>query len=742
MLLTFTSVIGLAQPSGFVDELISDDFFLPVGVTFDHTGQAYVWEKSGIVYLVDKVSGEKKSLIDLREEVMDFLDHGLNGFVLHPDFKNNGLCYLLYVVDKNYLLYKDSIDYDLNKNDQLAATIGRITRYKLDSGKVDSLSRKVILGDSLQNGIPILMDNHGLGSLVFGADTSLLVSVGDVAVIKTPPFQAGDPFYYELTVVPVEEGIITEDQNIGAYRAQSLNSLNGKILRINPEDGAGYNSNPFYESESPFSASSRIWARGMRNPFRFSLKPNTGSKDFKEGNPGTFYVGDVGLAKREEVNRIEQGGGNYGWPYREGISTTNEDFNNPQYFPQDHIPPIIEWRGDTPQIFIDGEAFGVGSPEFIGNTFSGNSVIGGIWLTTDHFSGYKDTYLVGDYSGWIKIFKFDFRNIPFEVVDIKDNIHPVCFAEDPSDGSVYYISTIFPDIHQFRRLYNEENPNVPPLVEAVLTPNYGSVPLKVTFDGTKSFDPDGTTLSFRWDFGNGQFADSPLAEFTYFQEEETVVRTSLEATDGRGKKTKRKYNIYLNNYPPEITSWTIEDINAFENEQGIQLDLDATFTNHDPNEQLFFDWSIILHHDDHSHLISTLKGREQNFTLTPIPCDGQVYEYEIKLFVYDDTGLGSTISKRIKPLCPDDILGPVLGISINPNPVDHIVDLQGLENYSNQEVLAQVFDILGKRIYQGRKNGAELKRDIDTAMANFPTGSYILKVYVNEKVQSLRFLKY
>ena len=50
--------------------------------------------------------------------------------------------------------------------------------------------------------------------------------------------------YYNQALI---DGIIRPDENVGAFRSQMLNSHNGKLLRINPENGDGVRSNPFFD---------------------------------------------------------------------------------------------------------------------------------------------------------------------------------------------------------------------------------------------------------------------------------------------------------------------------------------------------------------------------------------------------------------------------------------------------------------------------------------------------------------
>ncbi|MGZ6793185.1 MAG: PQQ-dependent sugar dehydrogenase, partial [Mycobacteriales bacterium] len=116
--------------------------------------------------------------------------------------------------------------------------------------------------------------NHNGGLLLFDPTGMLLVGMGDGG-------SAGDP----------------------GNRAQDLSSDLGKILRIDPRTGLGAPGNPY-------RANPRVWALGLRNPWRFSFDTN-----------GDLYLGDVGQSTTEELDvvpRAYQRGANYGWSVYEG----------------------------------------------------------------------------------------------------------------------------------------------------------------------------------------------------------------------------------------------------------------------------------------------------------------------------------------------------------------------------------------------------------------------------------------
>ncbi len=175
-----------SQPSGFIDEVISNEWKVPTGLTFDANGRMYVWEKSGKVFIVENGIKQDSAIIDISEEVLDYGDHGLNGFALDPEFQKNGYVYLMYVAKRHHVLFFGKAEYNPTDESPFQNTIGRIVRYTLiasdDFRSVDYASRKVLIGESASTGIPILVDNHGVGSLVFSPDGTLLATVGDGSV--------------------------------------------------------------------------------------------------------------------------------------------------------------------------------------------------------------------------------------------------------------------------------------------------------------------------------------------------------------------------------------------------------------------------------------------------------------------------------------------------------------------------------------------------------------------------------
>ena len=117
----------------------------------------------------------------------------------------------------------------------------------------------VLAGATANDGCPILYESHGTGSLVFGTDGTLLAACGDGASYSgTDTGSAGETYYLQA----LQDGIISPEENVGAYRAQLVDSLSGKLWRIDPLTGAGVPGNPFYEpGESVLEGVARLDAR-------------------------------------------------------------------------------------------------------------------------------------------------------------------------------------------------------------------------------------------------------------------------------------------------------------------------------------------------------------------------------------------------------------------------------------------------------------------------------------------------
>ncbi|HRI13417.1 MAG TPA: PQQ-dependent sugar dehydrogenase [Verrucomicrobiota bacterium] len=727
--LASAAVLELGQsatlPEGFAEESIPGPWTEPVGITFEPEqqtpgGRAYVWERGGRVWIVEGGIKQSPPLIDISEEVGAWRDLGLLGFAFHPDFRQNGYIYLGYTVDHHHLTKFGTAAYDPATNEYFMATIHRVTRYTArasdDFRSVDPTSRKVLLGESVTNGFPSLYQSHGISSLVFGTDGTLLVGCGDGGSYLTLDVGNAPETY---VVQALAEGIIQPKENVGSFRAQLVDSLSGKILRLDPETGDGVASNPFFDPAYPRSARSRVWSLGLRNPFRTALRPGTGSHRREDANPGALYIGDVGLHGFEDLNVATNGGMNFGWPMYEGlemhpifgiVDVSNQDAPNPlfglnhcpqQYFSfrnllvQDnrnppswpnpcnpalqipgglrrfvHARPVIDWKHEngparTGVYAADGSAAvtSIGTPDspVSGAQFGGTSSIGGTWYQGDDFPvTYKNTYFHGDYEGqWIRNFTFDTNNRPVVVRDFLTNGGGiVCLATHPVEGSLYYV-TWTNGIHRVR--YGITS-NQAPSVVARADKLFGPSPLTIQFDGSTSTDPEGFPLIYRWDFGDGSAAVTEAKSSHTFVEPAGVATpftVTLTVTDRSDATALATLLVSVNNTPPVVTITSPTNGTRYPLLKETVYPLSAAISDaeHGPS-QLICRWQTTLHHNHHAHTDPFDTNCASSVSIAPLGCDGQTYYYSLALTVTDAAGLATTQEVILYPDCPD--LSPVL----------------------------------------------------------------------------------
>lgn len=700
---------------GFYDELVTDNFHLPLGIRFDNNGNCFVWEKGGRVFVVDTNAVlQENPLLDLHEEVMEFRDLGMLGFALHPDFKNNGFIYVLYTVDKHFLIDFGTDNYKPDSTNITEPTISRLVRFTVEQSENGLIanpgSRKILIGESLENGIPMMSNYHGVGAIVFGDDGSLLISIGDGG--QDVDENAPNPNFAEIAV---QEGILKEKEFINFARAQLLDNYNGKILRINPEDGNGYPSNPFYQETKPNSVRSKVFALGLRNPYRFFQIPGSGSHDPNTGDPGILFIGDVGPGGWEELNIATEKGANFGWPYFEGnkkhwpqfwtLDYENLDAKNPIYglsgcdqqyfkfqdllnepnadeeysFPNpcngsilipDSIPtfvvkrPAIVWSNKmwNPPVramvktFNDsGEADEVSMEDagIAGEAFAGFSSMPGFWYETGSLPlEYEQTAFVADYSGWIRCFHFDENHEVKKVNIFRDKIDGIVDLEfNPFDQSIYYVNI---NTHELRRIFFGGNPI--PIAKIQADKHFGYGDLLVQFDASLSYDPNNLPLSYHWDFGDGFYSDDIKPYHLYLAEQSGPhsFHCILTVTDSLGASANDELIVSLNNKPPEvmITSPIHEDlypISAFS-----WIDLTAQVKDYEHNEnELKYSWQIYFHHNTHYHEEAEDTLRESHLIIDPVGCSDEDYWYRIGLKVTDPEGLFGYDEVEIFPDCGD-----------------------------------------------------------------------------------------
>ena len=193
--------------------------------------------------------------------------------------------------------------------------------------------------------------------------------------------------------------------------AQDLNSLFGKLIRIDPRpDG----NRPYRIPDgNPFAGQrdkrAEIWAYGLRNPWRFSIDRATGD----------VWIGDVGEFRAEEIDYMPAtaAGFNFGWPAFEG----NGVFTKSEAAPG-HVRPL----------------------KVVGHTGDVCAITGGYVYRGKAIPDLVGTYVYTDVcSGVISLLSQENGKVVAErkLGKLRDQL--VSFAEDP-DGELYVMSLVGP----------------------------------------------------------------------------------------------------------------------------------------------------------------------------------------------------------------------------------------------------------------------------------------------------------
>jgi glucose/arabinose dehydrogenase len=410
-------ITGLTQPTAFART--PDDSLM------------FISEKSGIIKVAQGTNVLPTPFIDLSAEVNDVRDRGLLSIAVHPDFFNGSpYVYASYTYDPPEAFQNQNPNTDLDDPDGTGNRPSRVVRITADAatGYTTAVagSQTVIVGTNstwantsrpdgnstgninipesgrnpdgsyIRDYLKTDSESHSIGHLAFGLDGALYISNGD-----------GTSY---AQVDPRTASVLNVD------------NLYGKILRIDPITGEGLSDNPFYDGD-PNSNRSKVWNLGLRNPFRFTIQPDT----------GTPFIGDVGWKTWEEVN-IGDRGANFGWgAYEGGVDASGN--------PASLIQPEYD-AADIPEIeafYQSGQT--VTAPIYARNHADGARaiVMGDFYEGTSFPSIYQDALFIADVNeGTVDALILDDRNQVTEVRRFDSGVRSIVFIESGPDSNLYY----------------------------------------------------------------------------------------------------------------------------------------------------------------------------------------------------------------------------------------------------------------------------------------------------------------
>jgi glucose/arabinose dehydrogenase len=313
----------------------------------------YVAEQGGRIVAVRDGVLDPQAVLDLTGQVSGGVEQGLLGIEFSPD---------------GTMLYAHYTNTDGDT---------RVDEYAMTDGTADPASRRELLA------VDQPQPNHNGGQLAFGPDGLLYIGLGDGG-------GGGD----------------TGDGHAPGGNGQSLDTLLGKILRIDPRPSDG---DPYtIPADNPFAGGGgrpEIWAYGLRNPWRFSFDRETAD----------LWIGDVGQNAWEEVDYTpagEGGGANYGWARLEGTHPFNGEA------PPDAVAPIFEYP----------------------NPDQGCSVTGGFVYRGARIPDLRGAYVFADYcEGDLRALRQENGQVVVERFLDASAANVAAFGQD-HDGELYVLS--------------------------------------------------------------------------------------------------------------------------------------------------------------------------------------------------------------------------------------------------------------------------------------------------------------
>ena len=533
--------VKMPEESRFIKIVLDENLDEPMELAVDDNGRVFFVERNGALKLYDPEVKETKVVKNFA--VYSGHENGLLGITLDPLFNKNGWVYIFY-------------------SPTSAGSIQRISRFQMVEDSILDQSEKVLLE------IPLQTEEccHSGGSLAFGPDGNLFISLGD----NTNPF-ASDGY------APIDE---REGRQAWDAQRTSANTddLNGKILRIHPENDGTYTipaGNLFPKDGS--KGRPEIYVMGNRNPFRISIDQRTKFLYWGEVGPDAGKDSIFGPRGHDEINQARKAGF-FGWPYFIGDnkpyrernfsdSTTGDLFNAEAPINNSvnntgikSLPPaqkalIYYPYAESPEFPIVGKG-------------GRNAMAGPVY----YFDDYEDSPVKFPeyYDG--KLFIYDWmRNWVMAVtlseegdlVDIEKFLPGLLFDKPMDmqfgkDGALYMLEygTYWFAQNEDARLVKIEYAasNRKPIANVKADITVGASPLEVTFSATESFDYDkNDKLEYKWYFTSKDEVQSEQAKPTFTFEKPGIYNVVLEVSDSEGETASTEVEIKVGNAVPEIS---------------------------------------------------------------------------------------------------------------------------------------------------------------------------------------------
>ncbi|MFY0613639.1 MAG: PQQ-dependent sugar dehydrogenase [Hyphomicrobiaceae bacterium] len=439
-------------------EAVVDGLSQPIAFEFLATNPdiLFVAEKRGTIQIYDMSATanggapvRQGTILDIQGLVNDRQDRGLLDIAIHPDLANNPYLYAFYVVDP------DGVEANGGGN-----RFSHLVRYTLDAASgytsIVEDSATVILG----GGARTIDDISGRGAIDSTLPANENIVASDIEVqrdangVAQEPYNVADPLFKTDVLkvdsrshaggalafgpdgalyVSVGDGTSFNYADPRTFYVQDIDSLVGKILRIDPITGLGLADNPFVEAGDDLAGNSaKVFQLGLRNPF---------SMGFDED--GRLFIADTGWEKWEEINTGGPGA-NFGWPFYQG-GDDGESLVDSQYNNRAEVQNGTFTAPSASEVTPAFRAFSHdnNSSEFQIQAITGGDVVYSGDVYPESFDG---SYFFADVSqGEIFAVNTSDRDDVGFLIKREGALAPVHFSQGP-DGYVYYADIAFGNI--------------------------------------------------------------------------------------------------------------------------------------------------------------------------------------------------------------------------------------------------------------------------------------------------------
>jgi glucose/arabinose dehydrogenase len=320
----------------------------------------------------DRNTNAKRPFLKLPDKINKGNEEGLLGMAFHPRYKENKYFFVYYSAD------------DRGKRRSV------VSRFKATSARVADPRSEMRIWVSAEDPF----ENHNGGTIAFGPDGYLYITLGDGGAADDPMSSGQNPTDWFASILRIDVDHPSGTKRYGI-----------------PAD------NPALRSQAFAHWAPEVYCIGLRNVWKFSFDRATGD----------LWAGDVGQNLWEMVHKIENGG-NYGWSIKESFHPFQPQRRQRPDPASKIAPPIVEYPHAPTRTRAD----------------TGLSITGGYVYRGKKIPSLVGVYVYGDFdSGRIWGLRYEDGNVitSGELIDLRRNpkLNIASFGED-AQGDLYILA--------------------------------------------------------------------------------------------------------------------------------------------------------------------------------------------------------------------------------------------------------------------------------------------------------------